>query len=134
MKTLLIQLQRPILETMGPFKIPMIVISILVLAVIVLIVVDTFARKNVNLERRKRSMSTLLVLGSMNAIVGMLGQIMGIWFALAAILQAADINPDMVMGGLMATFTTTIYGLVTFIVALIAWLLLNYLPILQPKI
>ena len=79
-------------------------------------------------------MSTLLVLGSMNAIVGMLGQIMGIWFALAAILQAADINPDMVMGGLMATFTTTIYGLVTFIVALIAWLLLNYLPILQPKI
>lgn len=117
-----------ILQNMGPFKYPMILISVLVLVVIVLLVVDTVPTDEMRSDRRKRGMNALLVLGSMNAAVGMLGQIMGIWYALAAILEAADISPAIVMGGLQASFATTYYGFITFIVSIIAWLILNYLP------
>jgi len=117
-----------ILQNMGPFKFPMILISVLVLVVIIMLVVDTVSTNEVINERRKRGMNALLVLGSMNAALGMLGQIMGIWYALAAIMQAADVSPAIVMGGLQASFATTYYGFITFIVSLIAWLILNYLP------
>lgn len=133
MKTLLVQIQGSILQSMGPFKLPMILISILVLVLIVMLIIDTFVNKEVNAERRKRGMSALLVLGSMNAAVGMLGQIMGIWFALAAIIEAADVNPEIIMVGLQSTFATTFYGFITFFVAIIAWLILNYIPGFKPK-
>ena len=132
MKISIVQIQVPILQSMGPFKLPMILISILVLAVIVMLIVDTYVKKEVNAERRKRGMSTLLVLGSMSAAPGMLGQIIGIWAALAAILVAADVNPEIIMVGLQSTFITTFYGLATFFVAIIAWLILNYIPGYKP--
>jgi hypothetical protein len=119
----------PILRNLGAFKIPLVLISILVLVVIVMLVIDTFVKKEVNFERRNQGLNALLVLGSMNAALGMLGQIMGIWYALAAILEAADISMEIVMGGLQASFGTTYYGFITFFVAMIAWLAFTYLPV-----
>lgn len=116
---------------MGNFKVPMILISVLVVIVITLLVFDTFVWKDADPDRKKRSMTGLLVLGSMNAALGMLGQIMGIWYALAAILQAADISPAIVIGGLQASFGTTYYGFITFFVAIVAWLIFNYIT--RPK-
>ncbi len=118
---------------MGPFKFPMILISILVLALIIMLIIDSVRKSDVNSDRRKKTMNALLVLGSMNAAVGMFGQIMGIWFALAAILEAADINMEMVMGGLKASFGTTYYGFITFFIAVIAWLIIcfNLPPLLS---
>jgi flagellar motor component MotA len=118
----------PILRNLGGFKIPLVLVSLLVLVVIVMLVIDTFFKKEVDPERRKQSLNALLVLGSMNAALGMLGQIMGIWYALAAILQAADISPAIVIGGLQASFGTTYYGFITFFVAMFAWLIFSYVP------
>ena len=108
--------------------IPLVLVSLLVLVVIVMLVIDTFVKKEVDSERRKQSLTALLVLGSMNAALGMLGQIIGICFALAAIIQAADISPAIVIGGLQASFSTTYYGFATFFVAMVAWSVFNYLP------
>ncbi len=119
----------PIMQNLGGFKVPLITVFLLVLALIILIIFDTFVAKGVNEERRKKSMQALLVLGSMNAALGMLGQIMGIWYALAAILQAADISPAIVIEGLQASFGTTYFGFITFFVAVIFWLIFQYLPI-----
>ena len=118
----------PITENLGAFKVPLFLLSILVLVVIGLLAVDRFFRKEPNSERFKRGMNALLVLGSLSAAVGMLGQIMGIWYALAAILEAADINPAIVIGGLQASFATTYFGFIIFFIAFISWLALNYLP------
>lgn len=113
--------------------IPLVLVSLLVLVVIVMLVIDTFVKKEVDPERRKQSLTALLVLGSMNAALGMLGQIIGIWFALAAILQATDISPAIVIGGLQASFSTTYYGFATFFVAMIAWLIFTNIPLLKKK-
>ena len=118
----------PIMQNLGAFKIPLILVSLLVAAVIVLLVFDTFVVKGLNEERRKQSLQALLVLGSMNAALGMLGQIMGIWYALAAILQAADISPAIVIEGLQASFGTTYFGFITFFVATISWMIFQYVP------
>ena len=126
MKTLVVI--GPIMQNLGAFKIPMIFLLILVLAVIVLLVIETFLRGQYDSERRKQGLNGLLVLGSMSVAVGMLGQIMGIWYALAAILAAADINPAIVIEGLQASFGTTYFGFIIFFVAAIAWLFFNYYP------
>ncbi len=127
MKTLVVL--APIMQNLGAFKIPLITVSLLVLVLIILLIFDTFVVKGFNDERRKQSMQALLVLGSMNAALGMLGQIMGIWYALAAILQAADISPAIVIDGLQASFGTTYFGFITFFVAFVFWLIFQYVPV-----
>jgi len=118
-----------IFQHLGPFKFPMFLILIIVLALIVMLFFESFVRKGSNVERRKQAMNALLVLGSMNLAVGMLGQIMGIWYALAAILEADDISPAIVTEGLRASFGTTYFGFITFFIAVIGWLIFNYLPV-----
>ena len=118
----------PILRNLGAFKIPLVLVSLLVFIVIVFLAIDRFGKGEANIERKKQGLNALLVLGSMNAALGMLGQIMGIWYALAAILQASDISPEIVIGGLQASFGTTFYGFATFFVAVIAWLIFTYIP------
>jgi hypothetical protein len=118
----------PITENLGAFKVPLFLLSISVLLVIVLLSIDRFFRSDLHEERFKRGMNALLVLGSLSAAVGMLGQIMGIWYALAAIMVAADISPEIVYKGLQASFATTYFGFITFFIAFIFWLALNYLP------
>ena len=127
MKTLVVL--APIMQNLGAFKIPLITVSLLVLVLIILLIFDTFVVKGFNDERRKQSMQALLVLGSMNAALGMLGQIMGIWYALAAILQAADISPAIVIDGLQASFGTTYFGFITFFGAFVFWLIFQYVPV-----
>lgn len=117
-----------IIQNLGAFKVPLFILLILVLIVISLLVIERFFRHEVNPERHQQGLTALLVLGSMSAAVGMLGQIMGIWYALAAIIEAADINPAIVIGGLQASFGTTYFGFATFIIAFIAWLVFNYFP------
>ncbi|MCG8306579.1 MAG: MotA/TolQ/ExbB proton channel family protein [Cytophagales bacterium] len=116
----------PITQNLGAFKIPLILLLILVLTVIVLLVVENFIRSKKDPFRYKQGLSALLVLGSLSAVVGMLGQIMGIWHALAAILEAADINPTIVIEGLQASFGTTYFGFIIFFIAFIAWLFFSY--------
>ena len=118
----------PITQNLGAFKVPLFLLAFLVFALIVLLAVDRLVKKEPESARFQRGMNALLVLGSMSAALGMLGQIMGIWYALAAILQAADISPAIVIEGLQASFGTTYFGFITFFIAFVAWLVLNYIP------
>ena len=117
------------MKKLGIAVLGLIAVLIIVLIVIVLLAIDSFGKNPSNSERRRQGLNALLVLGSMNAALGMLGQIRGIWYALAAILQAADISPAIVIEGLQASFGTTYFGLITFFIAVVGWLIFNYLPI-----
>jgi len=117
-----------ILSSMGEYKIPMIMISIVVLVLIAYSVYLKFAKKEINELRYRKVLNTVLVVGSLNLALGMLAQIVGIWDMIAAIKEAADINPEIVMMGVKMTFSTTIYGLLAFVIAGIAWLILSFIP------
>jgi hypothetical protein len=113
---------------MGPFRWILIPLATLVAIDIIFLFILKFGRQDMDPERFKTGLSGLLVLGSMTAAIGMLGQILGIWNALSVIIVATDINPELVVEGLKTSFITTVFGLVTFILSALAWGLLVYLP------
>ena len=77
----------------------------------------------------RESLNALLVVGSFNLALGMVGQITGIWAMIDAIMEAGDINLEIVFTGIKVSFGTTILGLATFILAVLVWLPLSYFPI-----
>ena len=113
---------------MGEYKLPMILISLIVVALVAYTTFLKFSKSEINASGYHKSMNSILVFGSFNVAFGMLAQIIGIWDAIEAIKEAADINPDIVMEGIKISFSTTIYGLATFMFATIAWIILSYLP------
>lgn len=72
---------------------------------------------------KKTNIDALLVMGVFTAAIGITCQILGMVMALEAMIQAADISPQMVMMGFKISFYTTIYGLFVFLISTIFWYL-----------
>ncbi len=126
---ILLFLDNVIVQSLGPYKIPLAVIFLIVLILIFYALYLKVRKAEPDHQALQRSLNTLLVVGSFNLALGMVGQITGIWDAIDAIKAAGDINPDIVMTGIKISFGTTIFGLATFMLAALAWLLLTYLPV-----
>lgn len=125
----LLFLDNVITHSLGPYKIPLAVVLLIVLALILYSTYLKIRKTSLDDQTLRKSLNTLLVLGSFNLALGMIGQITGIWDAIDAIRAAADINVDIVLTGIKISFGTTIFGLATFMIAALAWMLLTYLPI-----
>lgn len=126
---ILLFLDKVIVQSLGPYKIPLALIFLFVLFLIIHASYLKVRKAKSDPQALKRSLNTLLVVGSFNLALGMVGQITGIWDAIDAIKAAGDINLDIVMTGIKISFGTTIFGLATFMLAALAWLLLTYLPV-----
>jgi hypothetical protein len=70
----------------------------------------------------KRRIDAILFWGAMGAVVGVLGQVMGIYLALQAIIAAPEISPPVVMEGFSISFLTTITGLSLLLVSGLVWM------------
>ena len=126
---ILLFLDNVVMHSLGPFKIPLAIVLLIVLALIIYSTYLKIRKTSSDHQSFHKSLNTLLVFGSFNLALGMIGQITGIWDAIDAIKAAGDINPEIVLNGIKVSFGTTIFGLATFTIATIAWLLLNYLPL-----
>jgi uncharacterized membrane protein len=118
-----------VLKSLGPFKIPMLLISLIVILMIAYSVFLKFQKKGPDDKVFRESLNALLVVGSFNLALGMVGQIIGIWAMIDAIMEAGDINLEIVFTGIKISFGTTIIGLATFILAVLVWLPLRYFPV-----
>ncbi|MBI9067487.1 MAG: MotA/TolQ/ExbB proton channel family protein [Salinivirgaceae bacterium] len=72
---------------------------------------------------KKMHIDSMLVLGAIALVYGVLLQIIGMVQALEAVIQAADVSPQLVMQGLKESFMTPILGMVLFIVSIVFWYL-----------
>ena len=126
---ILLFLDSVVIQSLGPYKIPLAIVFLIVLALIIYTTYLKIRKTTPDHQSLRKNLNTLLVLGSFNLALGMIGQITGIWDAIAAIKAAGDINLDIVLTGIKISFGTTIFGLATFMLATIAWLLLTYLPV-----
>ena len=105
----------------GPY---MNVISLLALVMIVVTVWKLFqilSKKQFDF----RLLDLILLSGSVSAAVGILSQIVGIVMALEAIRAAADISPQIVMGGAIVSFYAPIYGFIVFIISMVIYAILK---------
>ena len=66
-----------------------------------------------------KNKNIVLFLGFISLLLGRLGTFLGVTGAFDAIEAAGDIAPSLVMGGIKVSLTTTIYGLIIFIISLI---------------
>ncbi len=70
---------------------------------------------------KKTNINAVLLLGVANAALGITCQILGIVLALEAIIEAADVSPQIIINGFMISFYTTIYGFFVFLISAVLW-------------
>ena len=99
---------------MGPFRFPMLLLALVVLVLIVL-------RARQIGSRGKVDLTPILFWGALAAVLGFLGQYLGMYHGLRAIAAASAISPTVIAQGLAQSFTTTLFGLAIFVVAAVAW-------------
>jgi len=100
------------------------VISLLALVMIVVTVwklVQIISKKQFDFKL----LDLILLAGSVSAAVGILSQIIGIVQALEAIRAAADVSPQIVMGGAIVSFYAPIYGFIVFVISMVIYAILK---------
>lgn len=105
----------------GPYMYVITLLGILMLGIVVWKIVDLVARKTVSIKY----LDLILMAGSLAAAVCIFSQIVGIVQALEAIRTAADISPQMVMGGLIVRFYAPIWGFFVFIISTLFYFILK---------
>ena len=105
----------------GPYMKVISVMAILTLVVTVWKTWEIYGKKKVDFKL----LELILMGGSMAAAFGIFSQIVGIVQALEAIRAAADISPEIVMGGAIVSFYAPIWGFLVFIVSLALYFILK---------
>jgi biopolymer transport protein ExbB/TolQ len=104
-----------------------------VLVLLAAVVAVSAVRVTLRLRRRDRvgqptfehGLNGIIFWGALSAVVGLLGQFFGLWYALDAISRAEVISPRAVARGVMESFSTTIFGLVILALSALAWFALR---------
>jgi len=90
----------------------LILISLLVVFILSLI------RKG-NEKHTNNSLQWLKSLGILGLVVGILGQLIGLYSAFSIMETGTEISPSMLAGGLKVSMTTTLYGFLIYIIHLL---------------
>ena len=72
-----------------------------------------------------KSHHVILFLGIFNLVWGMFTQVLGFVQALDAIIEAADVSPALIMGGLRNSFVSPLIGLVSLLIGALLWAILQ---------
>jgi H+/gluconate symporter-like permease len=116
------------LSEMFQFNILIWIQILIAMAVVVVFIIkarDLFFKKNLEGKKLRSGIHTVLFMGSFAGVFGFLIQIVGIVQALAAIIEAADISPQILWEGAKRSFYNPIFGLLTFLVSGVLWFILQ---------
>lgn len=104
------------------------ILSIVFLAMIITAVVNGVpiaSGKVLNVEQTRYRLSYIKSLGLLAVVIGLLGQMIGLFMAFEAIAEMGEVSQAMLAGGLRVSSITTIYGLIIFIIAYLIWFVLD---------
>jgi biopolymer transport protein ExbB/TolQ len=74
-----------------------------------------------DLETAVRKIGYIKSVGLFALVMGILGQLIGLYSAFQAIENAGDISPALVAGGFRVSIITTLYGLIIYAFSLLIW-------------
>jgi len=80
-----------------------------------------FNSQQPNLEKGLRKMRYGKSIGLFAMIIGILGQLIGMYYAFSAIEQASDISPALVYGGLKVSMIAPLYGMFIYLLSILLW-------------
>jgi len=109
---------------MGFIRYPMYIATVFMVGAIAQAAIDV--RKPVNPRSSMRT-HTILIWGFLNALLGVLGTVLGMALAGGSIERAGAVEMTLVAGGLKVSLYPTIFGLLLLTFAVVAWLVLQSL-------
>lgn len=104
------------------------ILTLLLLVVLVLTVYRAVQLLNGTIEHHttfRHQLTHIKSVGLFAMIVGIFAQLIGLYDAFSAIERVGDVSPALLAGGLRVSMVTTIYGIVIFLVAYLAWMVLD---------
>jgi biopolymer transport protein ExbB/TolQ len=111
-------------KQMGIFGFPLIILFVVVVVLAVKKATDLFGGRELSPAQMENGLHAILFWGGVSAVLGVLGQVSGIYNALSVIARATEISPQITAMGFAESFTTTIFGLTILIVSAILWFVL----------
>jgi hypothetical protein len=114
-----------LLQVTGPVGIVLLLVAAVILVLTVWTVLRVSRRAGIGEPTFENCLNGILFWGCISAVLGLLGQFSGLWYALGAISKAEMINPRLVAQGLMESFSTTILGLLILLLSSVAWFALR---------
>jgi biopolymer transport protein ExbB/TolQ len=105
--------------------------SILTILLVIIIAVSVYyaivissgkAKDNSNFSHQLKYVKSI---GLFTMIVGILGQMIGLFMAFTAIEAAEDISPAIMAGGLKVSMITTLTGMFIYLISIVIWFLLD---------
>lgn len=109
----------------GPFMVLLLIISVGLIILMIKKIVDIFVTKKELGTQDESSINAILFWGCISALLGILGQLTGLYLAIGAIAMAKDISPQIVLIGLKISFNTTLYGLWVLLLSSVVWFVLK---------
>jgi len=113
------------LREAGPVVIPLILLAVVLVFLALWNALSLLLRGAEKPERRRSSIDAILFWGSVAAILGFLGQWIGILRLTKFIAQEGVVNPPMVVLGLSEALLTTVTGMMLLCVSAFLWFLLR---------
>jgi len=105
----------------GPYGIVVVLLGLVILALSVRKALQLFSSRSYQRFELEQGLHAILFWGVISLILGILGQCSGIYNAVRAISQATEISPKVILTGLGESYTTTLAGLIVFIISSIIW-------------
>lgn len=93
------------------------ILTILFLSVLLLSIRYFIAK-----EKKEHALNLIKSVGLFAMIVGVLGQLIGLFDAMKYIEEVGSISPQMLAGGFKVSMIPTLYGLVIYILSYLIWL------------
>lgn len=106
------------------------ILSLIFIAMLVWVIYHTaisFTAKEGSTEVMLRKIGYTRSIGLFALVMGIFGQLIGLYQALSAIERAGDISPSLVFSGLKISMITPIYGVIIFLISLVMWFIATIL-------
>ena len=101
------------------------IIALSAFSVAIINAIPIFTNKVADVGITRHKLGYIKSLGLFALVVGLLGQLIGLYSAFQAIEAMGEIPPAMLAGGLKVSSITSLYGMIIFVLAYLIWFLLD---------
>jgi biopolymer transport protein ExbB/TolQ len=115
-----------LIRVSGPFGLLAAILGLVILVLVVTKIVQLSRRRVTAGPSWESSLNTILFWGAYAAVLGFLGQCLGIYEAMVAIREAGELSPSVVAVGFYVSFTSTLIGVAVLAFAALCWFVLRY--------
>ena len=84
-------------------------------------------KKEINASKSAARLKYIKTIGTLAMVMGILGQLIGLYQAFVIIEKMGNISQSLIAGGLKVSTIPTVYGILVFIISLIIWIILDYI-------